>query len=306
MLRIVHRFLEGTLIDGTSRGDGSAEILKAHGWRWGRSIGMWFVPRSREQVANAAAIEAVRAALVADGFEVEVDVDQARPAIAEVEQARISRQEARVESLEAYAGRAAAQAGAAWENVDTRIGQLPPGGEPIKVGHHSEGRHRAAIARADRAITKAVAALSEQRMAEARAAAAASTTGHRYAPVTVANRIAKLSAEGRAAARDVRGTGSRGRPGDTSPAAIEWQARRARDLEQLQEELAFWQQVRDEQVASGVTTNFGPADIAAGDLVLFRSTWCRVLRANQTTVTVATEFGRGRIPYPQIRGHQAA
>lgn len=26
---------------------------------------------------------------------------------------------------------------------------LPPFGEPIKVGHHSEGRHRAAIARAD-------------------------------------------------------------------------------------------------------------------------------------------------------------
>jgi len=305
MLRIVHRFLEGTLIEGTSRGDGSAEILKAHGWRWGRSIGMWLVPRSREQVANAAAIEAVRAALVSDGFEVEVDVDQARPAIAEVEQARASRQEARVESLEDRAERAAAQARAAWENVDARIGQLPPGGEPIKIGHHSEGRHRAAIARADRAVSKALAANTEQQTAERRAAAAASHTKGRYSPITVANRIRRIEAEVRATQRDVNGTSARQRSGDESPEVVAWRAQRAEVLVQLQEELEFWQQIRADQVAAGETTNYGPEDVKVGDAVRIGRWWRKVVRVNPTTVTVATEFGRGRVPYAEIQDHRS-
>ncbi len=36
----------------------------------------------------------------------------------------------------------------------TKVDQLPPMGEPIKVGHHSERGHRAAIKRADRALQK--------------------------------------------------------------------------------------------------------------------------------------------------------
>ena len=45
-LTIEHTEAEGTLLLGTSRGDGSAEVVKALGWRWGRSIGLWFVPRA--------------------------------------------------------------------------------------------------------------------------------------------------------------------------------------------------------------------------------------------------------------------
>ncbi len=41
MLTISHSAVDGTLIDGTSRGDGSGEVLRAHGWRWFRSIAMW-------------------------------------------------------------------------------------------------------------------------------------------------------------------------------------------------------------------------------------------------------------------------
>ena len=38
-LTIPHTHESGTLIDGTTRGDGTADALKATGWRWGRSIG---------------------------------------------------------------------------------------------------------------------------------------------------------------------------------------------------------------------------------------------------------------------------
>ena len=56
-LTIEHTEAEGTLLLGTSRGDGSAEVVKALGWRWGRSIGLWFVPRSRDAAPKRPLIE---------------------------------------------------------------------------------------------------------------------------------------------------------------------------------------------------------------------------------------------------------
>jgi hypothetical protein len=43
MLTITHTHAEGTLIEGTSKGGGTAEALKANAWRWGRSISAWSV-----------------------------------------------------------------------------------------------------------------------------------------------------------------------------------------------------------------------------------------------------------------------
>ena len=73
-----------TLVDGTSRGDGSAEVLKAvvnpytgraGAWRWSRNLVSWYVPRSRDTRANTALIDATKAALEAAGFTVDVEID---------------------------------------------------------------------------------------------------------------------------------------------------------------------------------------------------------------------------------------
>ena len=48
MLTITHTAAEGTLIEGTSRADGTNHILKACGWRWSRNLGAWYVPASRD------------------------------------------------------------------------------------------------------------------------------------------------------------------------------------------------------------------------------------------------------------------
>lgn len=296
MLHIRHSFMDGTVIDGTERGDGSAPILKSLGWRWGRQLGMWFVPRSREHQAGRAGIEAARAALEASGFEIDVTIDDATPAAAEVEAAREVRQRDRAEALAARAERARELADQAFESAHAAIGRLPEGGEPIHVGHHSEGRHRAAIARAQRATSKALDARRDQKAAESRAAAAAHASGARRAPATVANRIRRLEADVRAAERDVARevTGTRaGTP--------EWVERRRGDLEQLRDELDYWRGVRAEQVASGVAAGIGPGDLHRGDQVRIRQTWREVLRVNPTTVTVAGQFGRGRVPYSEIQ-----
>ena len=113
-LTITHTHAEGTLIDGSSRGDGSAEILKAQRWRWSRNLGSWYIPQSRDRRAKLPQINATAAALRAAGFTVELDIDDTYRPIACVEADKIARQAARVDALDAKADRKAGTAEAAW------------------------------------------------------------------------------------------------------------------------------------------------------------------------------------------------
>ncbi len=67
------------------------------------------------------------------------------------------KQEAKRERLLAAADRAEAQSEAAYKRADMReeVSGIPFG-QPILVGHHSEGRHRAAIRRADNAMRASI------------------------------------------------------------------------------------------------------------------------------------------------------
>ncbi len=194
-LTITHTHEEGTLIEGTSRGDGTAEILKREGWRWGRSIAAWYVPHSRDRLPNPWKIQRTVAALRVAGFTVAMSIATDIRPTAEVEVAKIERQADRVDALDAKAERKAAAEVAADERAAAAFGRLPEGGEPIKVGHHSEGRHRNAIAKAHAALGRSVEAGRDAERARGRADAARITTDARYSPVTVANRIEKLGAE---------------------------------------------------------------------------------------------------------------
>ncbi|AUQ92778.1 hypothetical protein PhaeoP24_04220 (plasmid) [Phaeobacter inhibens] len=67
------------------------------------------------------------------------------------------KQQARRERLEAAADRAKARADSHYQRADLReeVSGIPLG-QPILIGHHSEGRHRRAIARADSAMRKSI------------------------------------------------------------------------------------------------------------------------------------------------------
>lgn len=80
------------------------------------------------------------------------------------------KQEARRERILARADRLRTEASRRIYEA-TREGAMPPMGEPIKIGHHSEKRHRAAIARSDMNMRKGVEALDAAKEAVRRAAA---------------------------------------------------------------------------------------------------------------------------------------
>ena len=314
MLTITHTHQEGTLIDGTTRGDGTAEILKANGWRWGRSITSWFVPQSRDHLPKWHVIRRTRTALEEAGFEVTETIDQTARTTADVEAGKIQRQADRVTALEHKADRKSAAEDSAWAREEQAIAALPEGGEPIKIGHHSEARHRNAIARADTATRRAIDATAEAEKAHDRADAARSTTAGRYAPVTVANRIEKLGAEIRRTERRITEDHYDDQRGYIPATDAQKEARAARlapQLAELRDQLAYWEEVRAEQIANGTASNHSQATIHKGDRVRIRGHWYEVARANPKTVSIITLEREGRsftmtTPYAEIQDKQPA
>lgn len=79
------------------------------------------------------------------------------------------RQQARKESLENRAMKARTESGRAFQAAHQAVEAIPMG-QPILVGHHSEGRHRAALKRQDSNMRKAIEADSKAEHYERKAA----------------------------------------------------------------------------------------------------------------------------------------
>ncbi|HFA6985244.1 TPA: DUF3560 domain-containing protein [Neisseria gonorrhoeae] len=313
-LTITHTPAEGTVIDGTAKGDGSAQALKAHGWRWGRTLGAWYVPHSRDKTPKMHVVTPTADALEAAGFVVSVVLDLTEPDPAEVEERKAQRATDRAEALAAKAARKTAKAEQARDRAEAAHEALPPMGEPIKVGHHSEARHRRAHERAWSTMGQAIEADREAQEADARADAAARATQRRHNPVTVANRIKKIEAEVRKIERAMAG-GPQWRKDEqgegyhlehvqpSGPAREKLEAKHAARTADLE----FWRGVRAEQIAAGEATNYGPETVAKGDAVKIRNLWRRVVRANAKSVSVETGHSwTDRAPWHEVQDHRPA
>jgi len=307
-LTITHTHAEGTLIDGTSKGDGTADVLKVNGWRWGRSISAWFVPNSRDRLPKLGTIERTTAALKTAGFTVETEIDSSHRTTADVEAGKIERQADRVDALTAKAERKSSAETAAWDREHAALRRLPEGGEPIKIGHHSETRHRNAIAKADRATRAALDATADTQQAQARADAATNTTDARYNPVTVANRVETLGAELRKLERRITAPCYDDTRGYIDATAEQIQARATRlapHIDEKRDQITYWEAVRAEQITTGRATGHSRATIQKGDRVKIRGHWREVVRANAKTVSVTTGYTwTNTTPYAEIQQHQ--
>ncbi len=309
VVSITHSRAEGTLIGGTRRGDGSAEVLKRNGWRWGRSIGMWFVPQSRDMPLKRHIVDASAAALTRAGFQVSIDVDDTARAVADVEADRSARQADRVEALEAKAARKHAAAEIADKKHVEAHQALPPFGEPIKVGHHSERRHRKAIDNAWNALGKSVEADRAAREADRRTDSAADTTRNRFDVGVTRRRIDKLEAEIRGDERELTGyskvyyvnqqTGEK--VGDVFAPAVG--GRREHLLARIaekREQVAFWREQVAQAAANGAVL-FDRSMLRKGDLVSDNLGWHRVLKVNSKSGHCAAPVDRGQHVHTSLR-----
>ena len=290
-LTITHTAAEGTLIDGTTRADGTASILKAHGWRWSPNLGSWYLRNTRDRAPHTTVITRTAEALRAAGHATVVTIDHTARPTTEVEADRRARADDRAAALADKAERAQGRAAVADVRADRAAEQLPPGGQPVLVDHYSAPRHLRALDRAHATLRTAVEAGQEAQEARRRADVAAHATDARYAPVTVANRIEKLAAQLRRLERLQQG----GRGTYT------------RAIAETADQLTYWQDVRAEQIATGVATDFGPHNVAKGGRVKIRGYWHEVVRANRKTVTVRNPHGwTDTTPWHEVQAYRGA
>lgn len=307
-LVICHTFAGGSIVTGTARGDGAGPVLKPLGWRWSARIptgddefGAWYLRGSRDRLARRPVLEDTAAALRHAGFTVTVEVDNTPRPMEEAEADRAQRMTDRADALQDTADRRAREAQAKLDRAD-RMAEHIPLGQPILVGHHSEGRDRRYRARMHRLDEHGVELSRQARQTAARAETAAGHMTHRHTPETVANRIRELAAEARRIDRAaVRRRAAVGPDGDGDAWLVELHERAAANAEQLR----YWTDVRERQVADGTVTNYRRGDIAVGDLIRRRGIWLPVVRVNPVSVCVPSPIGTWTITvrYEHIDGH---
>lgn len=316
MIAITHTPAGGTILEGTTKGDGTNHILKTGGhWRWSRNLGAWYIARSRDTAPQTALITATAEKLRAAGHDVMVAIKGGHRSTADIEADRAERQQERAEALTAKAEQQAAAALAAHEHARELADQIPFG-QPILIGHHSEGRMRRHAGRIHAAMDATVHAATLAEETGRRAQVAATSTSAAYHPVIVANRIRTLTAEQNKITRNLDGhtrtiavmpDGTR-HAETTSAATGAYRDQLTERLNVVTDQLAYWVGIRDQQVTDGTATGYGPASIHKGDAVKIRGQWYEVVRVNKKTVTVPSSVGAwtDTAPYHEIQDHRAA
>ena len=192
----------------------------------------------------------------------------------------------------------------AWDVEQRAVEALPPGGEPIKIGHHSERRHRNAIARAHDATRRAIEATDEAAAAAAKADAAAAGTARRYSPVTVKNRIEKLEAEQRRDQRILNGyrrvvarTATHEYVDEFDPATGPYREQVIARMAQRVDQITYWTNIYAEQQAAGVASRHSREHHRQRRLHQDPRDWYPVVRANpKPSPSRCTRAPRGRTP----------
>lgn len=302
-LQIVHTPEQGTVLEGTRRGDGVIEVLRTAGlrrWRWSRQVGehgAWYLPGTRDRLPPFPEIEHSATALRAAGFAVGTSVDDQPRSVADAEADRAARLDDRAQRLTERAerhGRSAQHR----ENAAARILDGIPLGQPILVGHHSERRHRRDL---DRAETHDQAAREHDRRAADAARAAEVAAGHmrhRESPQVVAGRLERLQAQRRQVQRSLDGHSTSGRRAagrqqlePRSLPAGEYRDRLLAQASLLDAQIRHWSGVHEAHRAAGRIDTVDWDQVRPGDLLEYRGRWEVVRRVNKTTVTVVVDPG---------------
>ncbi len=316
-LTLTHSPAEGTLLDGTRKGDASADTLRSVKhvavWRWSGNLDRWYIRQSRDRRVRQYQLDATAEALRAAGFEVTVELGEERRPVAEQEADRAGRAEGRVEGLTTKAQRLTAAGEAGWAAARELASHIPMG-QPILVGHHSEGRHRRDLAKIDRKEDKALDQLQDGKGAERRAEAAERHQEHRVHGATTMRRLAKLEAELRKLDRGNANLYSYQLDGPMTEEQVARQAAHYQPLiDELEEKITYWHEYLRGLAEAGIYRVWTRADFTKGDFVRFRYGWSEVKRVNAKSVTIphimeelAVHGHTWPLPYDEVQGRRSA
>jgi hypothetical protein len=261
-ITISHSHASGTVVSGDPRPHQS--VLKNLGFRWSRNVG-WYIQRSRDKAPEMWKINKAAEELEAAGFEVEVEIDDERRSVAEVEAERAERAEGRAEYLEGKAAKLAADGEAKLDHAH-KLAEHIPFGQPILVDHYSARRDRSFRDKIHNTQGKGFALLDEAKGAAHAASAAVATQTKRESGPTTKRRIDKLEADHRYVSKHW---------GDGEA--------KTERLAELTEQIDYWK-AHLEAIGYVILTK---ADMPPkGSLIKVRGRKVRLIKANPKTVTI--------------------
>jgi len=294
-LVISYSTAEGVLVCGATRQWKEAikaSRLGSKRFRFSRNLPGdcgWYVVGTRDKPLELAPLEATAEQLRAAGATVDVKytAPEAPRSFGEREAERAGRAAPRIERLEARAGRLEAEAAAGFASARTDEATTGiPFGQPILVGHHSEGKHRRTLERAERRGFKALETSREAKSADWRAKGAARREEARTDPGVTKRRIGRLETELRKVRRNLHGHPGKGTTMRTSPATGEHRAKLEAMERELDGQIKYWAAELGEHLSAGTAREWGPKDFAKGGIVLGSHGWAAIIRVNKTTLTV--------------------
>lgn len=278
-LTITHSPEDGTQLHGSAKGDGVLDIVRGHHFTWKRGRGI-HVQNSRDTIANRDHLDRCADALRAAGHNVTVEVDQRWRPMEEREADRADRSEARSERLDERADKAATRSQAARAASD-RISDHIPFGQPILVGHHSEGRARRDAARIHASMRKSIDEANYAGDLARRADAAAAHMRRRNDPRVTMRRIETLEADARQWQR---------RLDDATPGSNREEFCRLSG-EQVADEIRYWRAHLAQHAHAETFVAWGPEHFRKGDEVRVLGRWLPVRRVNKKSVSVPGAYG---------------
>jgi Domain of unknown function (DUF3560) len=306
-ITITHTHAEGTLLDGSRKGDGVWEIAKLHGWAFSRNVGI-YIRGSRDRVANRAKINGLAQALRDAGHDVTVEIDDQHRDRATVLADQAERLDDRRDALKTKADRRSAETQALWDYSDRLVEHIPPG-QPILVGHHSERRHRRTLERSQNAAFKALEVGREAEATARRAAAVGKAAAHSETPAVTGRRIERLETELRDITRKLDGHERvfRNHAGEVyhvekhGPAQGDYRETLIARREQILDQLDYDRATIAEAIQEGRYVRWSRDNIRPGDVVRVDGRWHEVVRASKVTVSVKTGYSwTGKVRYTDI------
>lgn len=301
-ITIRHTRVTGTLVYGTTRGDGAAPVLKTARFRPSRNLpdgAYWYLPLSRDKAADRWAINAAADALRTRGFTVDVEIDDTTPgrSFAEAEQERNERAQDRADRYDTHAHNAAERA-QTHEAAYRSMSEHWPLGQPL-ISDSARRAHDRMVAADER---------SRREQGKANHWSSRADTAGRYQASrqnvrTTLRRIDRLEAQRRRLERDLEGPVELLAQSTTPPESAikleetpfgnayrlpptgERRERLEADLAQVSDEIAHWREHIAQAEEQGVKI-WSADDFTKGDFVKHHGTWVEVLRVNPKSLTI--------------------
>lgn len=314
-LLIEHSAEDGTTLTGTTRADGVYKMLRSQGWLWRRSVSDFRLQGSVGKPVKRGPVEYTAKLLrEALGVVVRIEVDRRLQPVAETEAGIAASAEARAERLARRAERLGRLSESA-ERAGKAVFDAIPWGQPLLVGHHS---YRADLNRRTKAwnsLGRAYALGREAAQTEAAAETAGARMTRRHAPVTVANRIERQGAEQRRIEREITEDMELREASEALRKVLIERLGKCLMSDTRRDDLsawwayyagqiAYWTEVRAEQIRDGVTPGHSRDTVDPGDFARVRGRWCYVVRANVKTIAVPNGVGgdwTDTTPYAEVR-----